>query len=226
MTIGAHGLVALLLLLATTRDKPVEEVSPLATFDVEQPGPDTPEPPKPKQIETPPLPPEPVIVPVPEILLPSVNAMPVSVLEQVASEASGGGCDLTDPIQRALQADIRVNLELPSIAPDRRSVANALAVWDGFWIESDQQFPEPALTSIQDTVRLTVAAASDACRLQVQRGPRLIYLPGPGRTTVLALGSGEWTWQQVVDSSDVEPDGPCISWPWSKPRTPGPRQCG
>ncbi|OBX19818.1 hypothetical protein A9995_04470 [Erythrobacter sp. QSSC1-22B] len=166
-----------------------------------------------------------MIVPVAEVVLPTDNPLPVSALEQVASEASGGGCDLTDPIQRALQTDVRVNLELPSVAPDRRSVANALALWNGVWIEPDRQFPEPALASIKDTVRLTVAAASDACRLQVQRGPRLIYLPIRNRTTVLALGSGEWTWQQVVDSSNMEPDGPCITWPWPKPRNSGQLQC-
>ncbi len=216
LTVAGHGLVALILLLTTTQGNPVEAVPAMVTFDVDQPGPPSPEPPKPKQVETPPLPPEPVIVPISEIILPTDNAMSVSVLEQVASEASGGGCDLTGPIQEALQADARVTTEMPSIAPDRRSVANALALWNGVWVEPDRQFPEPALASIQDTVRLTVAAASDACRLQIQRGPRLIYLSGPGKTTVLALGSGEWSWQQVVDSLEVGPDGACKSWPWAR----------
>lgn len=216
LTVAGHGLVALLLLLTTTKGTPVEVVPAIATFDVDQPGPPSPEPPKPKEVETPPLPPEPVIVPIPEIVLPTDNAMSVSVLEQVASEASGGGCDLTGPIQEALQADARVTMEMPSIAPDRRSVANALALWDRVWVEPDRRFPEPALASIQDTVRLMVAAASDTCRLQIQRGPRLIYLSGPDKTTVLALGSGEWSWQQVVDSLEVGPDGACKSWPWTR----------
>lgn len=205
MTVALHGLAAVLLLMISTASKPVETRPAVTTFDVEQPGPPSLEPPKPKQVETPPQPPEPVIVPVAQIILPTDNFIPVSTVEQVASEASGGGCNLTGTVQLALRADEQVTLDLPTIPTDRRSVANALALWNVAWVEPDGQLPEAALVSIVNTVQRTVAAASDTCRLQVQRGPRLIYLPGVGKTTVLALGSGEWTWQQVAESSPFEP---------------------
>ncbi len=196
-------LVLVLALISYDRSAP-EVSETLSTFTVEQPGPPAPEPAKPVQpVEVPPQPPEPILVPVVRSL-PSDNPLIAALLEQADATASGGGCDLTAPVEAALQADMKVAETLPSIARDRRSVANALAVWNQLWITADAKFPEPALEAIREAVRLTVIAASDACRAQLQTGPRLIYVAVKDQTTVLALGSGEWTWQQVADSADPQ----------------------
>lgn len=197
--------LVIVVLALSSFDRAAKKDSPaLATFAIEQPGPPAPEPPKPPQsVEVPPQPVEPVIVPIVPPL-PTDNALVVALLAQADATASGGGCDLTAPVEAALQADTNVAETLPLIARDRRSVANALAVWNQLWITADAKFPEPALEAIRETVRLTVVAASDACRSQTQSGPRLIYFIGQDRTTVLALGSGEWTWQQVADSADPQ----------------------
>lgn len=197
--------LVVLVLAMSSYDRTVTKDPPaLLTFTIEQPGPPAPELAKPPQpVEVPPQPPEPIVLPtLPP--LPTDNALVVALLAQADASASGGGCDLTAPVEAALQADTIVAETLPSIAPDRRSVANALAVWNQLWINADAQFPETALEAIRETVRLTVVAASDACRSQPQSGPRLVYLVGQNQTTVLALGSGEWTWQQVADSADPE----------------------
>jgi len=118
----------------------------------------------------------------------------------------GGACDLTAPVQSALQANPDVRARLPMIPADQRSVANAIMVWNAGWLHADDGVAKAAYAAIRETVASVVLAAPDACRSQVQSGPRLILLPGDhGQTTVLALGSGQWTWQQVADTAVPRP---------------------
>jgi hypothetical protein len=127
-----------------------------------------------------------------------VAVTPVSV----AAVPLGGVCDLTAPVQSALQASPDVRARLPMIPADQRSVANAIMLWNAGWLHADDGVAKAAYAAIRDTVASVVLAAPDACRSQVQSGPRLILLPGEGgQTTVLALGSGQWTWQQVADTA-------------------------
>jgi hypothetical protein len=195
---------AVLFLALAANNWPEAEIpQAVATFDVSEVGPPKSAPAEPEQpIDIPPQPPEPVVVPPVAIPVPVINPMVVALLEEADAMSSGGGCDLTAPVQAALQANPDVIKSLPSIAPDRRSVANVLALWNQNWVKPDPRLPETALQSVRETVLLTIAAASEACQLQVQQGPRLLYLPVEGETTVLALGSGEWSWKQVADSAD------------------------
>ena len=216
LSLGLHGLALVLaLLFATSAAKPPPPDLNLASFDVTTPGPPAPTPPKPPQPKkVPPTPRQPIVIPPPLIELPTLSPMVVELLAQSDAQAASGACDLTAPVQAALQTSPEVQALIPSIPSERRSVANAIAVWNQIWVTPDAQLQEQALASIRTAVVLTVAAASEACRLQPQGGPRLIYLPGPlgTETTVLALGSGEWTWQQVADSAQpefaLEGDGP------------------
>lgn len=131
-----------------------------------------------------------------------------------AAEPIGGACDLTDPVQSALQANPDVRARLPMIPADQRSVANAIMVWNAGWLHSDDAAAKNAYAAIRDVVAGAVMAASDACRSQIQSGPRLVFLHGVilpgdrGQTTVLALGSGQWTWQQVADTAFTPADRP------------------
>jgi hypothetical protein len=205
---GAVHILALLIALISygQAGEPVEPV--LTAFDVPLAGPPEDKPPKaPQPREVPPLPPQPIEVPPPLIALPEVPELVMAMLEQADADTASGGCDLTTPIQAALRLSPDVQRELPTIPARRRSVANAIAVWNQTWVEADADFNKAVLESIRTTVTSTIAAASEACRLQPQGGPRLIYLPGEA-DTVLALGSGEWTWQQVADSAQMLSDTP------------------
>jgi hypothetical protein len=203
LTVGIHGFLLLLIVSARSeaQQSPTEA---LATFDVSDPGPPAPEPttePQPREVE--PTPPQLIVIPPPALEIPTLSPMVVSLLERADTQAAGG-CDLTYPVQVALQTSPEVQRELPRIPEQRRSVANAVAIWNQTWFEPDEQLSQSVVLAIRGTVAATVAAASDACRLQLQGGPRLIYLPGIPDTTVLALGSGEWTWQQVADSASPD----------------------
>lgn len=154
-----------------------------------------------------PTPPQPIVVPPPEILFPTPNTLLIAMLDQTASAANGGTCDLTAPVQAALQSSEAVRASLPLIPPDKRSVANAIMVWKVAWLAEDQQLGATAVDVIRDVIADTIAAATPECRLQPQTGPRLLLLSGPGDTVVLAVGSGQWRWQDLLDTAHPDLTG-------------------
>lgn len=173
-------------LAASPAPKPVRSAKPTVTTKPQKTAPIL------LQLDLTPLLPPVVVAEVPDPIM--------AMLADADAQAAGGGCDLTAPIQAALRLSPAVQRDLPTIPARRRSVANAIALWNQTWVTADADFPEVALDTIRTTIISTIAAASPGCRLQEQGGPRLIFLPGPTTDTVLALGSGQWTWQDVADS--------------------------
>lgn len=206
-TLALHGAALFLALLPGQWEvsSPSETV---ATFDIVAPGPPKPTSPQQRQIEVVPPPPPvepPIVLPPPALILPTDIPAVMALLKQADQQASGGGCDLTSPVEAALRLSPDVQNQLPSIPPEERSVANALAVWNEDWVAPETLQSEEVFATIRNTIALTIEAASEACRLQVQAGPRLLYLPreaARGETVVLSVGSGTWTWQQVAESAE------------------------
>ncbi len=201
-SIGAAHLALFALLLMPSR-APTQLRSPtLSVFDVSGPPLPRSAPPRLAQPKVvPPTPPEPIVVPPAEVPLPTPSATIVAMIEQSEASSQGGACDLTAPVQAALQSSEAVRATLPRIPRDQRSVANAIMVWKAAWVPEDQQLDAVAIASIRDVVAGTIAAASAECRLQPQTGPRLLLVPDADDTVVLAVGSGQWRWQDLVDTA-------------------------
>lgn len=208
LALAVHIGVLLLALLAY-QSRTIPAPSPaITTFEVDRPGPPEQSEPKPPQpVVVPPQPPQPVVVPPPEIVLPTENLLIPASLDFSQSQSAGGGCNLAADVQRALRANPEVMANLPRIPETRRSVANVLGIWKDTWTAADETFPEVALAAIRGTVADTVSRSAPGCRAMEIGGPRLIYLPANGETTVLAIGSGRWTWESVARSAlaDEEP---------------------
>lgn len=199
------GLFALLLLPGHGGKEPQQAA--ITLFDVPPaPAPPAPEPMRASQPKpVPPTPPRPILVPPPEVPLPVPSPLVVALLEQADTQATGGACDLTGPVQAALQSSEAVSTSLPRIPRGQRSVANAIMVWNVDWVAADAKLDATAVAAIRDVVAGTVAAASPDCRLQPQGGPRLIVLSGIGENIVLAVGSGAWRWQDLLDTARPAP---------------------
>lgn len=105
------------------------------------------------------------------------------------------------PVQVALQSSDAVRASLPLVSPEKRSVANAIMVWKDVWLADYPQLDNTAVDVIRDVVADTIAAATPECRLQPQAGPRLLLLSGTGDSVVLAVGSGEWRWQDLLETA-------------------------
>ena len=206
LTLAVHaGLLAVLLTPTATPTAPNLSVIALSDFAASVPSPKQAPPRAPQPRPVPPTPIMPIVVPPPVIPLPAPNAMVVALLEQADTADAGGACDLTAPVQAALQASEAVRDSIPQIPRDQRSVANAIMVWNVAWIVPDArsggQIDNAAAEIIRETIAGTIAAASPSCRLQPQGGPRLIILPGDPDNLVLALGSGSWRWQDLLETA-------------------------
>jgi len=117
------------------------------------------------------------------------------------SMAPGGrGCVLTENVQANLRADSRVRHALALIPANARSVSNALLLWDGQWIDASTVGGAAALDPIRAVVAATVRAAPTDCRKAAVTGPRLLFIDTGEQTQILAFGSGQWAWDQLVDS--------------------------
>lgn len=205
LTASVHVMAVLVLLLPDSSGLSARPRSMLATFDAVNEGATKPavhRTPQPRRSVPPP--PSVFVAPPPEVQIPRLSPVVATALEQAEAQASNGGCDLTAPVQAALQASAPVQAVLLTIPQQRRSVANAIALWDQRWVRADKMLDLQSLNTIRSTITATIAAASPECRMAQQSGPRLIYVPSPTQTTVLALGSGQWTWQQVADSAQVD----------------------
>lgn len=169
--------------------------------------------PTPPQVEAKPPPQMSDIEPIYEDSLPPVDptAEPFSLDGEVAlsvaaaaSAASGQACDLTQWLQTALQNNPQSQVALAQIPRPARSVANALMLWNGRWV--DMPVAAGGLQTLRAAVLAGVASAPAACRSEVIRGPVLLTLADPAGSTILAIGSGEWRWDDL--SADDLADRP------------------
>ncbi|CAN5443820.1 hypothetical protein BH10PSE5_BH10PSE5_12060 [soil metagenome] len=113
-----------------------------------------------------------------------------------ASAAAGQSCQLAGWLQQALQQDTGVQIALAKIPRPARSVSNALMLWDGQWVEAPAAATGIAL--IRGALRSGIQAAPETCRDEPMRGPVLITLVDDTGSTLLAVGSGEWRWADLL----------------------------
>ena len=171
-------------------------------------------------VETPPPPqtevePQYVDVPAPGSELAERDPLndPVALsVSTAASNASGEVCQMSQWLQQALQADPQVQAALMGVPRPARSVANALMLWDGDWIEPRMQVGQ-SVAAVRAALMAGIRAAPRACQDQPVRGPELLTLTEGAGVTILAVGSGEWRWADLLEPSfsfavDVAPGPP------------------
>ena len=147
------------------------------------------------------IPPQYVDAAEPEIEVSERNPLsdPVS-LAVAASGVKGQTCQLTVWLQQALQADPQVQAALLKIPRPARSVSNALMLWDGDWTDASPN-AAAGIAAIRAAVLAGLSSAPESCRAQLVRGPELMTLTTGAETTVIALGSGEWRWGDLLPSA-------------------------
>jgi hypothetical protein len=102
-------------------------------------------------------------------------------------------------LQAAFQGDPKVHDELALIPRQARSVANAVQLWDGVWVDP-RAVGGPAIADpIRAAIVAVVSQAPAGCHDQPVLGPRLFAVVDPRGTIVVALGSGQWKWTDLLD---------------------------
>jgi hypothetical protein len=125
-------------------------------------------------------------------------------LSVAASAASGQDCQVAAWLQQALQANGEVQAALAAVPRADRSVANALMLWDARWVAQSPS-AVAGVSVVRAALAAGVRAAPDRCRMAVVRGPELITVADATGTTLLAIGSGEWRWADLLADDDPAP---------------------
>lgn len=127
---------------------------------------------------------------------------PAAAVAQVQGEA----CDIASLVGNAL---VKSNDSLASIiAIDAAGppVSRATMLWDGEWVPPATMLDTTPFSIVQQSVVRAITAASPECQAEPITGPQFIMLDGvnAGRTIVFVMGSGSWSWDQLLPSAEAE----------------------
>jgi len=129
--------------------------------------------------------------------LSDADAQALSQFQPASTQLEDGpACDLTRAVVHDFSQSPVVRLSVSELPPNEKSVANAVQIWDGAW-------PVETLSGGKGLLRalLTreIAAAPADCRRQVNHGPVFFIVPDGEATVMVAVGSGQWSWDQLVE---------------------------
>lgn len=157
-------------------------------------------------------------LPPPLIAMPSpIPAASDAVATNDAAASGGGGCQLAGNVAAAILADPSAMAELAALPPGVRSDADAVMIWNGGWSgQGPATGPSVAApigeraTGLRSLIEQTVAAASAQCRAVALTGPVFVPIAEVGRTTMLAIGSGVWRWDDLLLAPNCSMSGAAL----------------
>lgn len=114
----------------------------------------------------------------------------------------GAACNLTQQLAEAFSQSPEVQQGIAAIPASGRSVANAVMLWDGQWAAGTQSGGMALLRAL--LVKAVVSFRPECLQMQNQ-GPVLFLIPDRQTTVVLAVGSGQWRWADILAPSP-QPD--------------------
>lgn len=115
--------------------------------------------------------------------------------------AATGGCGTLELVMKSLLAEPIVVAGVVSTPPERRSIAGAVVIWNAGWSDTASAPGEP-LGPARVVIEQKLRSVPDTCLDEPVTGPRLVPIPEGERTMFLAIGSGIWTWRQLLTDSD------------------------
>jgi hypothetical protein len=128
--------------------------------------------------------------------LSSADAEALSAFQpDLSSAGDGAGCNLSQALSELLTASPEVRRSLDEMPPAQRSVANAVMLWDGQWSQDSISGGKALLRAL---LIKAVAGARPECLSNVNHGPVLFYVPDANATVVIAVGSGDWRWGDLI----------------------------
>ncbi|WP_309603512.1 hypothetical protein [Sphingomonas sp.] len=114
---------------------------------------------------------------------------------------TAGGCAIFDLVSKSLIADPIVAAAVLSTPRESRSIADAIVIWNTGWSATADSPGEP-LGPARAAIEQSLRSVPDSCLDEPVAGPRLVPIPEGERTIFLAIGSGNWTWRQLLVEAD------------------------
>jgi hypothetical protein len=150
-------------------------------------------------------PPAPVPPSVPVLPSTIVQEMPADVelalsadVASVPATVAAAGCLALDQVKNSIEADPDAMTSALNAPPENRSIAEAVVIWNGDWIQAAST-PDAPLSPAREAVERSVATMSEDCLNEPIIGPRLVPFPTATGTMFLVFGSGNWRWRDVAD---------------------------
>ncbi len=131
--------------------------------------------------------------------LSDAEAAALDAFQPAAEGTPDQPCNLTGMLATALAQSSEVQQGLAELPTEQRSVANAIDLWDGQWPEDSSSGGKGLLRAL--LVKAVTAARPD-CLTVANHGPALFLIPDSHTTVVLAVGSGDWRWGDLITPSD------------------------
>jgi hypothetical protein len=113
-------------------------------------------------------------------------------------DGAAGGCALAQAVGDAIRTNSAAVAELEALPPQARTQADAVMLWDGQWKGSDTVTANETASVLRQVIEQAVRDAETECRETLVNGPQFIALPGPSRTTMIVIGSGQWHWVDLI----------------------------
>lgn len=132
--------------------------------------------------------------------------------QSAQGDPEGEVCSPIDVVTTQLTSDTAVPAEIAMVPRTDRSISEAIVIWNAEWSSSAIADDAP-LRNVRDRIESTLAELPLECLETPVAGPRLIPIMIDGSTTFLAFGSGEWTWQQLIEPQP-EPLFAVGEWTW------------
>ena len=145
-----------------------------------------------------------------------ISTTPVEAFAEQQQSAEGDSegevCSPIDVVTMQLTSDPTVPAEIKLVPRTDRSVSEAIVIWNAEWSNTAIADDAP-LRNVRDRIESTLAELPKECLATPVAGPRLIPITINGSTTFLAFGSGQWTWQQLIEPQHA-PLSVVGDWTW------------
>lgn len=155
------------------------------------------------------------IIPADAIAMVSSPAEAHAEQQSALGDPDGEVCSPLDEVTAQLASDPIVPLAIDRVLPADRSVSEAIVMWNAEWSAASAADEAP-MAEVRNRVVSILEGLPPECLITPVMGPRLIAIPENGYTTFLAFGSGEWSWQQLVEPVAEVPYIEQSTWTWEE----------
>jgi hypothetical protein len=122
--------------------------------------------------------------------------------EVATNAAPGAACDTLSAVRNAINTSSDAVQAIQDSPPHYRSIAGAIVLWNADWSAGAQQANEP-LAAVRTAIDAGIASVDPACLDEPVAGPRLIPISFGDHSMYVVIGSGSWSWRQLLGTPDA-----------------------
>lgn len=186
LVITIHVVLAMLLLIVGRTTHPrVIAVEGMTLVSIGQDHPSHVRPPPPKLLQKPSPKQAPLSPPT-----------PLSEKDSVAGPPSAGCATLASLTNRLL-TDPAAAAAILNAPPESQSIAGAVVLWNAGW-PTTASTPDAPLGAARAAIERVLEEGPPSCLDEQINGPRFVPIPDGERTIMVVLGSGQWTWHDML----------------------------